>query len=631
MPFDALTISSVRREIEQKAVGGRVQGVLAAAPLTVGLEIYKAGAGRTFLLLSAHPQNARVHFTPTAPSRDPQQQPPLLLLLRKYVRGGIITRISQPPYERVLVFSIAKRLGPGKHQEYHSDPYFMDNTGDEDYEGPEAADSPDAPLTTVDLVIEIMGRLSNIVLVEEDGTVMDSIKRIPAGINRYRVTLPHHPYVPPPPQDKRDPLRSSLGVLSLALQKVIEQEQNAPAWKGLVSGFKAVSPALAREVVFRALGDVAAPAADLAVQPALLERVENELRALLSLDQSGVWEPTVAWEPLPGGGHKALDFAPYALTHLAARGAEIDRYASISEAASEYYAAIVSVTGHSAIVSQARAELGEMRSRDERRVAALREQLERAESADELRRKGEFLLAYMHTLAPGQTRLVIPEEKLIIDLDPWLSPVENAQTFFKEYHKARSAQEGLPALLEQAEMQVKYLDELETSLDLAAGYDDIRAVQAEIKLARSPGGHAADREGSGQAPKQQRKPRGGQEKLPQPLKLKTRSGIQLLVGRTARQNDAATFRLAGPDDLWFHARGVPGSHVILRTAGAEASQEDIEEAAAYAAGRSRAREQSQVDVIYAPRRHVRKVPNSPPGFVTVRNEQVVRVRPRREA
>src|SRR5207249_7323210 len=219
---------------------------------------------------------------------------------------------------------------------------------------------------------------------------------------------------------------------------------------------------------------------------------------------------------------------------------------------SKYYAALESLSGHSALVAQARAELAELRSRAERRVAALREQLERAESAEELRRKGEFLLAYMHTLAPGQRTLTIPEERLTIDLDPALTPVENAQALFREYHKARSAQEGLPALVEQAEMQVRYLDELETSLDLAARYDDIRAVQAEIKQARSPSRQRRDEETRGPAGKQG-KARGGQGKLPQPLRLKTRNGVPLLVGRTARQNDAATFRLAAPDDLWFHA------------------------------------------------------------------------------
>src|SRR5580765_6093801 len=127
MPFDALTISAVRDELEQTVVGGRVQGVLVPGPLAVCLEIYRSGVGRSRLLLSAHPQHARVHLIGKAPGRDPQQQPTLLLLLRKYVRGGTITGVSQPPHERILALSIAKHLGAGKHQEYHSDPYFMDN------------------------------------------------------------------------------------------------------------------------------------------------------------------------------------------------------------------------------------------------------------------------------------------------------------------------------------------------------------------------------------------------------------------------------------------------------------------------------------------------------------------------
>jgi len=182
MPYDALTIAAVRHELEQKVVGGRVQGLLAAGPLTVSLEIYKAGSGRSHLLLSAHPQYARVLLAAKGPSRDPQQQPPLLLLLRKYVRGGTVLGVYQPPYERVLGLSIAKRLRAGKHQEYHSEGDFRDTE-----EPPE--EDLTLPLRTVELVVEVMGRVSNIVLVEEDGTVMDSIKRIPSSINRYRVIL----------------------------------------------------------------------------------------------------------------------------------------------------------------------------------------------------------------------------------------------------------------------------------------------------------------------------------------------------------------------------------------------------------------------------------------------------------
>lgn len=627
MPFDALTLAAVRQELEEKVVGGRVQGVLVASPLTISLEIYKAGTGRTHLLLSAHPQHARVHLTRTAPSRDPQQQPPLLLLLRKYVRGGTLRLVSQPRHERVLRLSIDKRLGPDKRQEYHSDPYFMDSDAQDDEE--EAP--PGAPVTTVDLVIEVMGRLSNIVLVNEDGTVMEAVKRITTSINRYRTTLPNRRYVPPPPQEKREPRQLTANLLAVELAKAANTEPNAPAWQGLVAAFAGVSPPLAREAVFRALGGVTSLAREVATQTPALEKVARELSALLAIEQTGAWRPVVAWRDTNEGAHHAVEFAPYALTHLEAHGTHLESFDSISEAATRYFEALQSLGGHSALLAQVHAQLREIRLRDERRLYALHEQLERSTSAEELRRKGEFLLSYMHTLQPGQTTLAVPDENLTIELDPTLTPVENSQAFFREYHKARSAQEGLPALVQEAEIRLAYLDELATSLDLAESYDDIRAVQADIELAASPtggkprdNGNGAKDKGNGKGPKKKEK----QQKLPQPMKLRTSSGTPLLVGRTAQQNDAATFRLAAPEDLWFHARNVPGSHVVLRTGGSPPSEEDIAEAASIAAAYSASRHDSDVDVVYTEKRHVRKVPNSPPGFVTFKNERVVRVEPR---
>ena len=621
MPFDALTIAAVRQELDQKIVGGRVQGVVAPGPLSVALEIYRAGVWRTHLLLSAHPQNARVNLLSAAPSRDPEQQPPLLLLLRKYVRGGTISSVSQPRNERILGLSIVKRLLPGKHQEYHSDPYFMDSleTGEEEEAGPEVTP------TSTELIIEVMGRLSNIVMVEEDGTVMDSIKRIPASINRYRVTLPHHPYVPPPPQEKRDPYRASINAVALELRKAAEDDPKAPAWKGLVGGFLGVSPTLAREAVYRGLGDASTPAQEAAADPAAIEPVLRELTGLLELEKTGQWEPTLAVGE-KNGEPRNLDFAPYELRQLEAQGAELRRYGSISAAIDDYYsqAGMLGLGGHSALRERVREQLGTLRSRDERRLSSLQEQIAKAEAAEELRRKGESIFAYMHTLEPGQRTLVVPEEKLSIELDPAMTPVENAQAYFKDYHKARSAQEDLPELISEAEMRVRLLDELSTSLELAAGYDDIRAVQAELDLAKYPAGRRPPEEEHAKGKKGKK---GKQEKLPQPLRLKTTHGLPVLVGRTARQNEVATFRLAAPEDLWFHARNVPGSHVILKATAGDVSEEDIREAAALAAAYSKARDNGQVDVLCTERRYVRKVPNGPPGFVNYRNERVIRVAP----
>src|SRR4051794_12216223 len=364
MPYDALTIAAVRHELEQKVVGGRVQGLLAAGPLTVSLEIYKAGSGRSHLLLSAHPQYARVLVAAKGPSRDPQQQPPLLLLLRKYVRGGTVLGVSQPPYERVLGLSIAKRLRAGKHQEYHSDPYF---SADEDAPDEDEEAGEEVPPTTVELIAEVMGKLSNIVLVDEDGAILDSIKRVPASINRYRVTLPHVRYVAPPPQEKRDPMSTRPNVLSAEMQKAAQDDPRSPAWKSLVGAYVGVSPALAREAIHRATGRAAVLAAEVSTGYDALAGILQKLQGLLALEESGEWQPTVAWTGEPGAT-RALDFAPYALTHLEAGGATLEPAATISDAAARYFGAQQELGGHSAYRSQVHAELDDVKAREERRV-----------------------------------------------------------------------------------------------------------------------------------------------------------------------------------------------------------------------------------------------------------------------
>jgi predicted ribosome quality control (RQC) complex YloA/Tae2 family protein len=269
------------------------------------------------------------------------------------------------------------------------------------------------------------------------------------------------------------------------------------------------------------------------------------------------------------------------------------------------------------------AEIQEARKQAERKLRSLREELKQAEALEELRRKGEFLLAYAHSVEPGQTSFAVPDEDLLIELDPTLSPSENAQAIFKEYRKAKSARSGLPEKITEAQMQADYFDELFTSLELANGYDEIRAVQADSRTSNAPAQPTLD-SSKGKTGKKARK---DQPKGPQPLRLRTTYGAHVLVGRTATQNDIATFRMASPDDLWLHARGVPGSHVILRTEGG-VSNADIEEAAGIAAAYSKARNEAQVDVLCTEKRHVRKVPNSPPGFVTFKNERVIRVAPR---
>jgi predicted ribosome quality control (RQC) complex YloA/Tae2 family protein len=664
MFFDALTIAATREELLAGLVPGRVQQVRAIGPLALGLELY-AGRRRRHLLLSAHAENARVHLLAAPPTRDPTVRSPLLLLLRKYVRGAVLQTIEQPQFERVLDFGFTKVLPVQKHG-----PPGLDDAGEDDEDDEAAADEPlddrrtEIPpgfaLYETHLIAEIMGRHSNIVLVGADGIVLDAVKHVPSSINRYRTTLPRLPYVPPPPQRKLDLLtmgeRSFRGELD-------ELDPNVVLWQALVARFRAVSPLLAREAAYRATGseDARAAAAD-------APRLFAALQETLGLARTHAWQPAIAWAPEEGDldeddesgasgddaetpppppGHEALAFAPYPIRHLEAAGATLEATDGISAAAEAFYAALETVAGHAQLKAAVQMELHERRDRLERRRRALQAELDRAAGFEKERHKGELILAYMYGLAPGQTRLEIPEEALVITLDPDRTPLEQAQALFREYQRARAAVEGVPARLEAVELGLRYLDEIATQLDLAADHDTIQLLRTEIAaLPDDPG--ARPPAARGEAPPAKRAPHkpGHKDRKPRldtrpatresrlattPGKATSRDGFTLLYGRSARQNDALTFGLARPEDLWLHARGVPGSHVVIRATGRPIPESTVAEAARLAARHSKARADSAVDVIVTEKRHVRRIPGAPPGLVTVSNERVLRVRPQVEA
>jgi predicted ribosome quality control (RQC) complex YloA/Tae2 family protein len=665
MFFDALTIAAVRDELVATVGGGRVQQVRAVGPLAISLEIY-AQHRRSYLLGSAHPQNARVHLLDKAPSRDPGVQTPFLLLLRKYVRGATLQTIEQPQFERVLTLSFTKVLPLPRHgAELPDEPEELDEL-DPALEARLAEIPPGFTLFTTRLIAEIMGRHSNLILVNSEGIVLDAVKHIPTSLNRVRITLPHQPYVPPPPQRKLD-LR--LMQATSFQHEIAGLDPATGLWQALVARFSAVSPLLAQEAVFRAGGT--ARTVVRAADPARLYAV---LRGLLDLSQSHAWEPSLAWEAVGGGGlgdgestgededdaeisdgprpaPAAIAFAPYPLTHLAAEGAPLDTPGSISRAAEQFYAALEQLSGHAQLRADIAAEIEARRKTLARRVAALERELERAAGFDVLRRKGEMLLGYMYVLEPGQRRLEIPEENLVIDLDPDVPPLEQAQAMFREYSRARAAVAGVPARLDATGLALQYLDELTTHLELAEDFATISAIREELAalpadpdtlvagIERRARGEEDEEDappppkkapkGRGKyAPKHQRakKEAGGRAAL-EPLRVTSSDGFPILVGRSARQNDALTFGQARPGDLWLHARGVPGAHVVIRGEGRTVPERTVTEAARLAAQHSKARHDTAVDVIITERRHVRRIPGAPPGLVTVAQERVLRVRP----
>ena len=288
----------------------------------------------------------------------------------------------------------------------------------------------------------------------------------------------------------------------------------------------------------------------------------------------------------------------------------------MSEAIEQHVAATASADPYAAAKRPVQQAIAEARSRLQRQHEALQRSLAQAEEVEHLREQGEWILAYAHTIRPGQTELAAEidgGEIRLIRLDPDRSPAENAQAFFTAYRKAQRANEGVPARVQEAELALRDLDQIETDLDLAASRPEVDAVRAMLVEAgylrpsksRSPG-----RSGGAAAG---------------PLSLLSPDGLPILVGRNSRQNDEVTFRRAQGDDWWFHARGVSGAHVIVRSDRPELPAGTIQRAAELAAHFSAARREADVLVDYTRRRHVRRIPGAAPGLVTYSQEQTIRV------
>lgn len=592
--YDSLTIAAFADELNATIVDGRIQQILQVDPLTIALEVY-AQRRRRWLVMSAHPEQARVLLSDQRVDGDAERVTPLQLLLRKYARGGRIVAVSQPRYERILRVSIAK-------------PQYPDNTDDDDEQARDPID-----ITYSELYVELMGRRSNVILTSDSGRILDAVKRVTPDMSRVRPIRPGAAYVPPPPQDKANPLAVRPEEL---LASAHASSESVVRW--LVGTLLGISPVLAREVAARAGTDADAPAAQLDA-----EAVSAIARAL-----GDVFEPLVSgrWEPVTySDAAGRVTFSPIRLRFREADPeVTVQPFPTLSEAAAVALASAPLAGAGSGRHAQRRerllAEIDEARARVASRLHSLREQAERAAEVETWRAMGEAIYAHFSEIEPGQRELRT-EDGLSIALDPALSASQNAQEYFERYRKAQSAEEHIPSLVDAAERDLAWLDQLRALAQLAENYDEIEAIRLEwLEWATStPGAPKAARPKGARPAASARRPRA----------FATPAGDRIWVGRTSRQNEQVTFDVAGPDDLWLHARNMPGAHVILRASG-EPRDDALEAAAALAAWYSDGRNATAVPVDITQRRHVRKIRGAGPGMVTYRNERTVNVRPRSE-
>jgi predicted ribosome quality control (RQC) complex YloA/Tae2 family protein len=560
MSFDALTLAAVRDELEPLLTGARMQKLVFVDALSLAVEFFAPSVGRTNVLMSAHLEHGRVQRIGQLPARGVERDTPFSLLVRKHLRNARVGSVRQPLLERVFELDCEQR------------------------------DSSNRPYRVL-LIVEAMGRRSNLVLVDAQGAIMDAARRTPPSRNARRPILPHLPYTSPPPQERLLP--------EAITAEALAHGEPAPLAKRLAERVAGLSPLAAREVAFRAT-------AATHPTPSAVDwlHVTRTVRAFVSARN---WSPTVAYDP----GGQPLEYAAYELTHLAASGARLEHFPSISDAMSAYYAAAPQRRGDPLAAERKAllAPLERTRQAASRRIAALDYQLSTATSErDSLRQTGEHILAHQADLEPGATHLSVDGQ--LVELDPHLSAIENAQAYFARYRKAREAEDRVPELLEEARHTLEYVGELATLVELADQMDAIRALRREVAVATGS---------AGRDPKRFSKAT--------PYRRVTLDGWEALVGTSAEGNAAVTFDVARPEDLWLHARGVPGAHVILR--GADPPEPILERAAQLAASHSAARNSGAVEVDVTPRRYVKKIPGGPPGLVRYANERTLRVSPSR--
>ena len=573
MALDGIFLHFLKQEIEHEALGARVEKVSQPSKEELVLSL-RNRTGAYKLLLSVRSNSPRVHFSKYAPD-NPQTPPMLCMLLRKTLVGAVLTGLRQAGLDRVLFldFDASNEIGDRVHPS---------------------------------LCIEIMARHSNIILLDENGTVIDAVKRIDAAKSSVREILPGVPYELPPAQDKVNLLQEDARA---AYERVLAQGE-ARLSAALLHSLQGVSPIVCRELANRAAGeDLLVSSLSLAQKSILLQ----ELEALLKRVRGGSPEPEMVLDQ----EGKPVDFAFLPVGQYGSL-MNVRAYPELSALLDDFY------------TERDRAERTKQRAQDlfrlltntmeriTRRLNAQRAELAASEDREELRIRAELINAYQYTLEKGapfyDVENYYDENRILrIPADPALTPARNAQKYYKEYRKAQTAQRVLTEQIAAGEQELQYIESVFDALSRSRSEREL----AEIREELAAGGYLKRRRSAKQkAPKA----------LP-PMEFCTDDGFSILVGRNNVQNDKLSLKMAAKNDLWLHTKNIPGSHVILVTGGQEPSGEALVQAAQLAAWFSRARESSSVPVDYTPVRMLRKPQGARPGKVIYDTYRTLSVRP----
>ncbi|OUQ84646.1 NFACT RNA binding domain-containing protein [Flavonifractor sp. An10] len=564
MPLDALCLTAVAGEVRAAVQGGKIDKIYQPTRDEVVLYI-RGPAGNVRLLLSANPGHPRAHLTER--NRENPEQPPMFcMLLRKHLQGARILELNQPPLERLLDFRLET----------------LDELGDR---------------VERRLVLEAMGRSANMLLLDGEGRIVDCTRRVDGDLTRgQRQLLPGLFYRQPPTVDKLNPFTLSPEELRLALANPLGK-----AWdKLLLDSFTGFSPLAARELAFRAGDDPERLAAELEKLGRAVE--ENNLTPYLLVREGKPVDFTFLPVLQYGPGTESIPWESFS--------ALLDDFFSDRESAER-----VRQRGQDLVKSVTNA-----RDRTARKLGNQTRELEATKNRERLRELGDILTSNLHLMERGMSTFRTmdfydPEGgEVDIPLDPLLTPQQNAAKYYKEYNKAKTAEEMLTIQIEKGEKELEYLNSVLENIALAEGEKDLQEIRQELTetgyLRRPKTAAKRAKRVSGK-----------------PMEFRSSAGLRISVGKNNSQNDLLTTKLAYKSDIWLHTQKIHGSHVILWLEGGEADAQSLTEAAQLAAYFSQARDGSKVPVDYTPVKYVKKPAGARPGMVVYTTYQTAVVEP----
>ena len=551
MPLDAITLSALARELQDKLEGAKIDKIQQPERDMILLSLH-GREGKQKLLLAAGTGNARVQLT-QASFENPAEPPMFCMLLRKHLTGARILSVTQPAHERVLKLALETRDE-------------LDRTGSKT------------------LIAELIGRSSNLILVDGEGRIVDCLRRMDVAGDALRHMLPGMFYRDPPPQEKTALLESS----GEERQSLIDAaDKSRPIDKWLLESFAGLSPLVCRELAFRCGGDWA--------------RLPLLLDAFVESVQAGELSPYLYYD-----GKKPVDFSFMRLTQYG-ESLRCEEPESFSDMLDSFYAGRDKLEQQRRRSHELMKTVRTLRDRQQRKLIARQGELEKSEEREELRKTAELITANLYRLKKGDTRFTCQDyyredcPEIEITLDPLKTPQQNAAAMFREYNKRKAASEHLTKLIAESEEQLEYLNSVLELIGAAEGEKDLADLRRELVDTGylKPAGGRKQEKGRAQAP----------------LRFRSGDGMEILVGRSNLQNDELTTKLGRRTDYWLHTQKIHGSHVLIRCEGEAPSDRSIEEAATIAAWYSQGRDGGKIPVDYTMLKNVRKPSGSLPGKV----------------